>query len=66
MEEQEIQEFVHLVMTDETAQRELAGDPAGVVMRSAFSPRVAQVLLRLVPSLAFDTFLDSPEKWWHA
>lgn len=66
MEEQEIQEFVHRVVTNEAARRELAGDPVGVVTRSGFSPRVAQIIFRLVPYLAFDVFLDSPEKWWHA
>ena len=66
MEEQEIQEFVHRVVMDETVRRELACDPAGVVRRSGFSPRVARIIFRLVPYLAFDRPLDSPEKWWHA
>ncbi len=66
MEEQEIQEFVHRVVMDETARRELASDPTGVVTRSGFSPRVAQIIFRLVPYLAFDRPLDPAEKWWHA
>lgn len=66
MEEQQIQEFVHRVVTDEAMRRELVFDPLGVIGREEYSPRVVDVLLRLVPCLAFESPLRVGEKWWHA
>jgi hypothetical protein len=66
MEEQQIQAFVHRVSVDNAMRCALAADPTGVVMHEGFSPRVAQILFRLVPHLAFDQPLVSQEKWWHA
>lgn len=65
MEEQQIQEFVHRALLDQARRQELAHDPAGVVAREGFSPRVARVILRLVPHLALDAPLDSAGRWWH-
>ena len=65
MEEQQIQEFVHRVSNDEALRKELANDPEGVFMREAFSPRVAQVVMRLVPYLSLAHSLRvSPARWW--
>lgn len=66
MEEQQIQDFVHQVAVDDEVRQHLAGDPAGVIMLQEFSPRVAQIISRLVPHLAFEQPVDSNEKWWHA
>ncbi|TMD56820.1 MAG: hypothetical protein E6I93_04265 [Chloroflexi bacterium] len=65
MEEQLIQEFVHRVSTDEKLCEELKNDPDGVIMREGFSPRVAQVVSRLVPHLAFDKPIDPSLNFWH-
>jgi hypothetical protein len=66
MEEQQIQAFVHKISVDNAMRGALAADPVGMVMREGFSPRVAQIIFRLVPHLAFDQPLVSQEKWWHA
>ena len=52
MEEKQIFEFVQRVSQDETLRNELASDPNGVIMRESFSPRVARVVMRLVPHLS--------------
>jgi hypothetical protein len=65
MEEQQIQEFVHQAMLDEAMRQELICNPAGVVARESFSPRVTGIVLRLIPHLTFDRPLDSAERWWH-
>ena len=54
MEEQQIRDFVHRVSTEETLRTELASDPQSVIERESFSPRVAQVIMRLVPHLALN------------
>ena len=64
MEEQLIQEFVHRVSTNEKLREELKRDPDGVIMRESFSPRVAQVVSRLVPHLAFDKPIDPSFPFW--
>lgn len=66
MEEQQIQEFVHRASNDETLRKELASDPNSVISRESFSPRVAQIVLRLVPHLALDQSLEPSLQWWHA
>ena len=65
MEEQQLQEFVHRVALDKEIQRELVRDPVGVLARESLTPRVAGIVLRLVPHLTFDCPLASAEKWWH-
>ncbi|MHB8597135.1 MAG: hypothetical protein ACYDER_10015 [Ktedonobacteraceae bacterium] len=65
MEEQQIKDFVQRVSSDETLRKELAQDPDGVIMREGFSPRVTQIVTRLVPHLAFDDSSSSkPWGWW--
>ena len=65
MEERQIQEFVHRISNDETLRKELASDPEGVIMREGFSPRVANIISRLVPHLAVGHSLEfSPARWW--
>ena len=65
MEEQQIQEFVHRVSNDEALRKELASDPEGVLLREAFSPRVTQIVSRLVPHLSLGHSLEfSPNYWW--
>jgi hypothetical protein len=66
MEEQQIQEFVHRVVTDETMRGELARNPVGVMKRQSFSPRVAEIISRLLPQLAFEQPMMPDGKWWHA
>jgi hypothetical protein len=65
MEEQQIQEFVHRAMLDKAMRQELICNPAGVVAREGFPPRVTGIVLRLIPHLTFDRPLDSAERWWH-
>ena len=65
MEERQIQEFVHRISNDETLRKELASDPEGVIMREGFSPRVTQVVMRLLPHLSLGHSLRfSPARWW--
>ena len=64
MEEQQIQDFVHRVSTEETLRTELANDPKSVIERESFSPRVAQVVMRLVPHLALDKEMKPSLQWW--
>jgi hypothetical protein len=63
MEEQQIREFVHRVSTDEVLRKELATNPDSVIMREGFSPRVAQIVTRLVPHLTLGQ-TDKPSLWW--
>ena len=65
MEEKQIQEFVHRVSTDETLRKELASDPTSVIKRESFSPRVAQIVMRLVPHLTVGpSFKPNCYGWW--
>ncbi|MEO7018649.1 MAG: hypothetical protein ABI234_00675 [Ktedonobacteraceae bacterium] len=66
MEEQQIQEFVHRVALDERMRFALASNPTGVSMPYDVSPRVAQILARLVPYLTFERSMNPHEEWWHA
>jgi hypothetical protein len=65
MEEQQIQAFVHRVTIDEIFRCEFMRDPLKVILSAGFSARVTCILLRMVPHLAFEQPLTSPEKWWH-
>jgi hypothetical protein len=64
MEELQIQEFVHRILTDEELRKELASTPDSVIMREGFSPRVAQIITRLVPQLAMEKPLEVSLWWW--
>lgn len=64
MEEQQIQDFVHRVTTEETLRTELANNPQSVIEREGFSPRVAQVVMRLVPHLSLNKPIDASLRWW--
>ena len=64
MEEQVIQEFVHRVSTDKDLRQELASNPDGVIMREGFSPRVARVLVRLVPHLTLEQSIGPAFSFW--
>ncbi len=64
MEEQQIRDFVHRVTTEETLRTELASNPQSVIERESFSPRVAQVIMRLVPHLALDEGMKPSLSWW--
>ena len=66
MEEQQIQDFVHRVSTDEELRKELARDPDGVIMREGFSPRVTGIVTQLVPHLALEKPLNATSPWWHS
>lgn len=63
-EEQQIQSFVHRVSTDEELRNALVRDPDMVMMREGFSPRVAQIISRLVPHLAVERELEPSFSWW--
>ena len=64
MEEQQIQDFVHRVYKDENLRKELASNPEDVIVRESFSPRVVQIVLRLVPHLAMDRSPEPSLSWW--
>lgn len=64
MEEQQIRDFVHRVSTEETLRAELASDPKSVIEREGFSPRVAQVVMRLIPHLAMNKPTEVSLSWW--
>jgi hypothetical protein len=66
MEEQQIQEFVHQVVTDEAVRRELCTNAAGVIAPLDFTPRVVEIISHLIPRFAFENAPQSNEKWWHA
>ena len=63
MEEQQIQDFVHRVSTDEELRKELGRDLDSVIMHEGFSPKVAKIVSRLVPHLAMDEPIG-PSLWW--
>lgn len=65
-QEQQIQEFVHRVAMDERVRHELTCNPVVVIKRQGFSPRVAQIILHLVPQLAFEQPVQPDGNWWHA
>jgi hypothetical protein len=66
MEVQQIQDFVHRISTDEILREELARDSEKVMAREAFSPRVASVVMRLVPQLALEKAEPEPSFcWWY-
>ncbi|HEV7236406.1 MAG TPA: hypothetical protein VGN15_09510 [Ktedonobacteraceae bacterium] len=64
MEEQQIRDFVYRVSNDEKLRKELTSSPDDVLRRESFSPRVAEIVRRLVPHLAFDTAFATPLSWW--
>jgi hypothetical protein len=64
MEEKQIQEFVHRVSTDETLRKELASDAGSVIKRESFSPRVAQIVIRLIPHLTLNQSLEPSLCFW--
>jgi hypothetical protein len=64
MEERQIQEFVHRVSRDDTLRKELIGDPERVIAHQGFSPRVARVVMQLVPHLSFGESLEDASRWW--
>ena len=56
-EERQIAEFVGRFSTV-SAGSEMAANPSEAVKREGFSPRVAQIVTRLVPHLSLDQSLD--------
>lgn len=66
MEELQIQEFVHRVSTDEKLRKELATSPDSVIIREGFSPRVARIIMRLVPHLAMEKPLEVSLGFWYS
>ena len=65
MEEQQIRNFVHRVSTEEMLRSELVNSPEAVIERENFSPRVAQVIMRLVPHLTLNNDTKPSFSWWH-
>jgi hypothetical protein len=64
MEEQQIQNLVHRVSSDETLRQELARDPQAFVQREGFSPTMARVIMKLVPQLTLTDTPNDTERWW--
>jgi len=65
MEEQQIRDFVYRVSKDEVLREELTRNPDSVLMRESFSPRVAEIVRKLVPHLTFHTVFEIPNFWWN-
>jgi hypothetical protein len=57
-EERQITEFVGRFSTVSADSSEMAASPGETMQREDFSPRVAQILTRLVPHLSLDQSLD--------
>ena len=57
-EERQITEFVARFSTVSADSREMAANPGETMQREGFSPRVAQIVTRLVPHLSLDQSLD--------
>ena len=57
-EERQITEFVGRFSTVSADSSEMAASPSEAMKREGFSPRVAQILRRLVPHLSLDQSLD--------
>lgn len=64
MEEQQLQDFVHRIAESEELRQELVSNPALVVSREGFSPRLVNVVMRLVPHLSMEKPLGPSLKWW--
>ncbi len=64
MEEQQIRDFVYRVSNDEKLRKELTSSPDDVLRHESFSPRVAEIVRRLIPHLAFDTAYEALNPWW--
>lgn len=67
MEEQQILTFVRRAAQDEALRSEVVRNPESVAAREGFSPRVMQVVTRLLPHLALEKTddLSSPSLcWW--
>ena len=57
-EERQITEFVGRFSTVSADSSEMAANPSEAMKRAGFSPRVAQIVTRLVPHLSLDQSLD--------
>ncbi|TMC15794.1 MAG: hypothetical protein E6J33_10580 [Chloroflexi bacterium] len=57
-EERQITEFVARFSTVGADSSEMAANPSEAMKRAGFSPRVAQIVTRLVPHLSLDQSLD--------
>lgn len=64
MEEKQIQEFVSRTLNDEKLFAELKQDPETVLMREQFSPRVTQVLRKLIPQMGLERAVTPPSLLW--
>ncbi len=64
MEELQVEEFVYRVLENEALREELVASPETVIAREDLTPKVAQVVLRLVPHLAMYKFSSSSGSWW--
>ncbi len=65
MEEQQIRDFVYRVSEDAVLRQELSSNPESVLGRENFSPRVAEIVRKLVPHMTFHTAFASPNTWWN-
>lgn len=64
MEEKQLQDFVHRASVSEELRKELASSPDSVIAREGFSPRLAKVVMRLVPQLGMEKPLEPSLGWW--
>jgi hypothetical protein len=65
MEEKQIRAFVHRVSQDENLRSALTQDPEQVIMREGFSPRVAQVIAKLVPYFSAESLERKQFTFWN-
>jgi hypothetical protein len=65
MEEKQIRDFVLSVSSDEQLRQALKNDPNGVIERAGLSPRVAKIVMRLVPQLTLGQEFEPSLSFWH-
>ncbi len=66
METQEIQTFIYRLSQDQQLRHDLLTRTDETIQRCQLSPRVARILLKLVPHLNEDfTSSMRPHTWWY-
>ncbi len=62
-EEQQLADFIQRVSRDEALRQELARDPQAVIGCTGLTPRVAEVVRRMLPQLVYGQPLEPSFTW---
>jgi hypothetical protein len=65
VEEQQLQDIVHRIYTDDRFRQALLTDPQGVIEQEHLAPLVSNVVKKLIPHLSLGETLGPPLWWWH-